>query len=131
LRIDADGGSDDDAFLRDDAVARNLLGESRRQVSIDWDVQLLLIKEARFLALALVRIEHDPRFDLRPAKTVGDRLGAAIDQEVAKAFVLAPEIERGIFVLDRAKAAALAQQKRLEVELRDGVEQIAAPLCGG
>jgi hypothetical protein len=74
-----------------------------------------------------VRVQHDPRFDWRTAKAVGDGPGAAVEQEVAKAFVLAPEIKRGIFVLDCAETAALAQQERLEVELRNGVPQLTAP----
>src|SRR5579871_1396356 len=92
------------------------------------DCPLLLVKETRALAAALQRIQHEPRFDLRAAKAVGDGFGASIDQEIAKGLILAPEIERGIFVLDGAEAAALAQQESLEVEFGNGVPQLTAPL---
>src|SRR5690242_12583113 len=110
LRVDADGGGDNAVLPRDLAVARDLVGKGRGQVGVISDVLLLLVEQARRPSAALVRIEHDARLDLRPAKAVGDRPGTAAGQEIAKAFVPAPEIERRIFVLDGAEAAALAQQ---------------------
>jgi hypothetical protein len=70
------------------------------------DGLFLLVKEAGDLAAALRRIQHEPRFDLRTAKAVGDGFGAAIDQEIAKSFIPAPEIERGYsFWIEQASRA--------------------------
>jgi hypothetical protein len=128
LHIDADGGSDHAGLACDLAVALNFVGKGRRQFAVVWNVQCLLVGEARPAAAAFSCVKREPRFDLSAPKAVGHRLVAAACEEIAKALVVAPEIERGIFVLDRAEAAALAQQEAFEVELGDGIEERSAAL---
>ena len=72
LCIDADGGREHAGLLRGLAVARDLFGKGGCQVGIEGNVLLLLIEKARFPTLALQRVQHEPRLDLRAAKTVGD-----------------------------------------------------------
>lgn len=123
LRIHADDRGYRPGPLHQFAIERDLGGERHSQIGVDRNAQLLLGDEASLVGPAAPRIEREAGLDVRPAKAVGDDLVATTHQEITESFVGSPQIERRIAAGDRPEAAALAQQKSLEMQLGNVIPQ--------